>query len=113
MIHLPKQKEVPKNENNLLIAILFFVAPIAAYLIFSASASYKAMGLSVVYMGGVWICNPSIPVGLENKPPEFHITGKIAKVFGFITILLGIALIYYSFEIACALNSNEVKGCYI
>lgn len=89
----------------------FFVAFIAAHLIFGISAAVRVMGVACLVTGMFWAVGRSVPVGIEGRPPSFHLRDTGALISAFTMLALGVALLVYSGEAACVLGWSTSLQC--
>lgn len=91
--------------------VFSFFGSIAAYQLFGAGAAVKVFGISFMCVGCVWIWGGVIPFGIENRPPMGEIGGVSARVMGVIFFLVGLLMLIYSMQIACAMGWAELGNC--
>ena len=94
-----------------LLGSAFFVAFIAADMIFGIVAAVRVMGVSCLIVGAFWIVGRSVPVGIEGRPSSFHLRGIGALLAGLAMSALGVALLVYSVQSVCVLGWSTEAQC--
>ena len=86
--------------------VLFFAA-VAADFIFGANACIRIIGISCILCGIYWCIGREIPVGIEGRPPSFHIRGWSAILIGLLMLVLGIFNLFFASQVARLLSRLE------
>jgi hypothetical protein len=89
----------------------FFVAFIAAHLIFGITPAIRVLGIACIVTGLTWSIGRSIPVGIEDRPPSFFLHGPGALLVGLLMVILGTAFLFFAGQAACLLGWAEAKSC--
>ncbi len=83
---------------------LTFVAFAAASISGHPLWATRIFGIGLVEGGFVWMKSRSIPVGIEDRPPSFFVTGTSAFLLGLIMAALGLAIIVFAERATCLLG---------
>ncbi len=49
-------------------------------------------GALAMLVGVYWILKRKVPVGIEGRPPSFHVAGKWAVLLGIVAIVIGLVV---------------------
>jgi len=52
----------------------------------------QVWGFGLVAVGVYWFIRRHVPIGIEGRPPSFHVKGKWAVVLGIAAIILGLVV---------------------
>lgn len=108
-----KQKELSPWQKHFESAVsaIFFIAFVAAHLLFGISIAVKVLGASCVFMGAVLFIRRTVSFGIEGRPSSFIVRGMPAILCGVAMTVIGIAMWRYSLQVACMLNWASEKAC--
>ena len=90
---------------------IFFIAFIAAHLLFGAAIAVKVLGTACVFMGAVLFIRRTVSFGIEGRPSSFIVRGPPAILCGVAMTVIGIAMWRYSLQVACMLNWASENAC--
>jgi hypothetical protein len=101
---------MPSMESLKWLNRVLFVACVVAFFTLGIVGFWRAVGLSVIIDGlviAVW--TRDIPVGIQMRPPSFHIRGTAAIAVGVLMIGVGAAVAWLAPDAVCYFS--EGKQC--
>ena len=93
------------------VGTLAFIACVVASIAGHPSWVTRFVGISCVASGFAWMKSRSIPVGIEDKPPSFFITGTAALMLGLAMATLGLVIIVFAARATCLLGWAGEAAC--
>ena len=88
-----------------------FIAFITAHQALGARAAVQVIGVACVATGLLWMLRRSVPVGIEARPPSFHLAGWGAILAGLAMLVVGLILLVYSAAAVCVLGWGAPAEC--
>lgn len=87
--------------------IVVFLAVVGVFFLFGTIAAVRVVGVVTLASGLFAVRTRRLGVGIEGRPPSFHLRGISAVFSGIVIAALGCALVWFAPEAACLLSSGK------